>query len=330
MASLNRQVLVTGAGGFIGSHLTEALVRRGHRVRALVHYNCQNRWGWLDSVPADVSESLEVVPADICDPFAVRKAVAGCDTVFHLAALIAIPYSYLAPASYVEVNVKGTLNVLQACLDTGVNRVVHTSTSEVYGTAQYVPINERHPVVAQSPYSASKIAADSLAESYYRSFDLPVATIRPFNTFGPRQSARAIIPTLVVQALSGANVISLGSLDPVRDFNYVKDTVRGFIAVAASDRAIGRVTNIGRGEGVSIAELAKMVLDICGCSARTELDRERVRPPKSEVFELICDNRQAQEILDWRPQYSLRQGLEETVAWMQANLRHYKSGLYNR
>jgi NAD dependent epimerase/dehydratase len=295
----------------------------------MIHYNFQNNWGWLETLPKALKGSVEVFPADICDPYAVRKAVEGCDTVFHLASLIAIPYSYLAPASYVDTNVKGTLNVLQACRDAQTRRIVHTSTSETYGSAQYVPIDEAHPLVGQSPYAASKIAADKLSESYHLSFDLPVATIRPFNTFGPRQSARAVIPTIITQALTGAAAIHLGALHPVRDLNYVKDTVAGFLATADCDDAIGTVTNIGRGEGVSVGELAALILEVCGSDARIESRSERLRPDKSEVQRLVCDNRKASEMLGWRPRYSLRDGLEETVEWMRANLDRYKPGMYN-
>ncbi len=323
------QILVTGAAGFIASHLTETLVIAGHKVRAMIHYNFQNNWGWLETLPQEVMANVEVFPADITDPFAVQKAVSGCDTVYHLAALIAIPYSYRAPAAYVETNIKGTLNILQACLDEGVRRLVQTSTSETYGTAQYVPIDEKHPLVGQSPYSASKIAADKLAESYYLSFDLPVAIIRPFNTFGPRQSARAVIPTIISQALSGAEIIRLGALSPVRDLNYVKDTVHGFMAVANSDEALGQVINVGRGEGVTIGALAQLILDICGSKATIEVEKNRLRPEKSEVMELICDNSRARALLGWQPEYSLRQGLEETVAWMKEYLHKYKSDIYN-
>jgi len=295
----------------------------------MVHYNCQNSWGWLDTLPEHVMKRVEVFPADIADPFTVRKAVAGCDTVYHLAALIAIPYSYLAPASYVSTNVTGTLNVLEACRAENVSRVVHTSTSETYGTAQYIPIDEKHPLVGQSPYSASKIAADKLAESYYLSFDLPVATIRPFNTFGPRQSARAVIPTIINQALSGAKEIRLGSVIPVRDLNYVKDTVSGFIAIASSDDSIGRVINVGRGEGITVGELAQLILEICESKAEIICDNERIRPDKSEVLRLICDNTEARRSLGWRPTHSLREGLELTVRWMRENLDCYKAGIYN-
>jgi NAD dependent epimerase/dehydratase len=329
MEQTNHKVLVTGAAGFIGSHLVEGLVEAGHQVRAMVHYNFQNSWGWLDTFPKALMAHIEVVAGDIRDPFFVRTAVSGCDTVYHLAALIAIPYSYIAPATYLETNIQGSLNILQACRDAGVSRLVHTSTSEVYGTAQYVPIDEKHPLVGQSPYSASKIGADKLAESYFLSFGTPVATIRPFNTFGPRQSARAVIPTLITQALSGAKVISLGSMDPVRDFNYVKDTVRGFMAVAACDQAVGRVTNIGRGQGISIAALAELILKLCQSSATLQVDSARIRPETSEVFELVCDSSQALRLLNWQPDYSVEEGLEATVAWLRENLFRYKSDHYN-
>lgn len=326
---MSKLVLVTGAGGFIGSHLTEELVRAGFKVRAMVHYNFQNSWGWLETLTREIMDSVEVFSADIADPFAVRRAVAGCDTIYHLAALIAIPYSYLAPASYVSTNVTGTLNVLEACRAEKVRRLVHTSTSETYGTAQYVPIDEKHPLVGQSPYSASKIGADKLAESYYLSFGLPVATIRPFNTFGPRQSARAVIPAIISQALSGAKQIRLGSLSPVRDLNYVKDTARGFMAVAAADCALGQVTNIGRGDGVTVGELAQMILDLCDSKAEIVCEKERIRPDKSEVMRLICDNTKARKMLGWQPHYSMRQGLEATVNWMHDNRHHYKHDIYN-
>ena len=325
---MNNLTLVTGAEGFIGSHLVEQLIQRGQRLRALVRYDFQNRWGWLDTLPADILKEVEVFPADICDPFAVRKAVSQCQTVYHLAALISIPYSYVAPTSYVDTNVRGTLNVLQACLDENVQLLVHTSTSETYGTAQYTPIDERHPLVGQSPYSASKIGADKLAESFHLSFGLPVATVRPFNTFGPRQSTRAVIPTIATQALSGLEHIRLGALSPVRDLTYVKDTVRGFMAVANSDKAIGRVTNIGSGKGISIGELAKLILELCDSSAKIVLDKQRVRPEASEVHQLICDSTWAMQNLDWRPQYSLREGLAETVTWIRDNLEYYKTGNY--
>ena len=326
---MDNQVLVTGAAGFIGSHLTEELVNCGHQVRAMVHYNSQSSWGWLETLPEHIREQIEVFPADICDPFAVRQAVSDCETVYHLAALIAIPYSYIAPASYVDTNINGTLNILQACKDEKVKRLVHTSTSETYGTAQYVPIDEQHPLVGQSPYSASKIAADKLAESFYLSFGLPVSTIRPFNTFGPRQSARAVIPTIISQVLAGEKSIHLGSLTPVRDLNYVKDTVRGFIAIANYEATIGQVTNIGRGSGVTIGKLAEMLLEICDSRAEIIVDNQRLRPEKSEVLELICGNTKAKKLLGWQPKFTLREGLEETVNWMRNNLDKYKTDTYN-
>lgn len=326
---MTSRVLVTGAGGFIGSQLTEELVRIGHSVRAMIHYNSRNNWGWLDTLPQDIKDSIEVFPADVRDPFIVRKSVSDCDTVYHLAALIAIPYSYIAPASYVETNTMGTLNVLQACLEEGVSHVVHTSTSEIYGTAQYVPIDEIHPMVGQSPYSASKIAADKLAESYYCSFGLPVTTIRPFNTFGPRQSARAIIPTIITQALNGKESVSLGSLSPVRDLTYVEDTVQGFTAAAKSDNSVGQVINVGRGEGICVGDLAKLILKLCNSSASIVFDEQRERPEKSEVFKLICDNKRAKKVLKWESKYSVQAGLEKTIDWIRANLNYYKSEIYN-
>ena len=326
---MNNKVLVTGAGGFIGSHLTEELVRRGYPVKAMVHYNSSGQWGWLDTLDRSTLDQIEIFPADIRDPHAVSRAVRGCHTVYHLAALIAIPYSYIAPASYISTNVNGTLNVLEACRDYEVSRIVHTSTSETYGSAQYVPIDERHPIVGQSPYSASKIAADKLVESFHLSFDMPVVTIRPFNTFGPRQSARAVIPTIISQALSGAEQISLGSLEPVREFSYVKDTAAGFIAGALADTAVGRTFNIGPGKGVSIGKLAELLLQACDSKARIVCDPQRVRPKNSEVQRLISDNQQALSLLDWQPKFTLTQGIEETVAWMRNNLHRYKPAIYN-
>lgn len=327
---MSKLTLVTGAGGFIGSHLVELLVSHGYPVRAMVHYNSRNDWGWLEALSKKKSMyEVEIVQADICDAEAVRKSVAGCYMVFHLAALIGIPYSYTAPSSYVDINIKGTLNVLQACLTERVERLVHTSTSETYGTAQYVPIDENHPLVGQSPYSATKIAADKLAEAFYLSFNLPVVIIRPFNTFGPRQSARGVIPAIIIQALSDAKAINLGSLSPVRDFTYVKDTVRGFVTAALSEETIGQVINLGTGKGVSINELAHMMLNICGSNAHIICEVERVRPQKSEIMKLVCDNTKARNLLNWIPEYSLQQGLEETVAWLKNNLYRYKSYLYN-
>ena len=327
--NMRNRALVTGAGGFIGSHLVEELLNAGYDVRAMVHYNALNNWGWLETLPRQVLENVEVFPADIRDPFVVRKSVRGCDKVFHLAALIPIPYSYVAPSSYVETNVCGTLNILQACLDGGVDHLIHTSTSETYGTAQYTPIDEKHPLAAQSPYAASKIGADKLAESYYLSFGLPVSIIRPFNTFGPRQSARAVIPTIISQIMHGAESLQLGSLSPIRDWTYVKDTVRGFITLAASGNSMGQVTNIGRGMGVSVGEMANLIVELCGSNACVQLDPARLRPEKSEVLELICDNRKAHENLGWQPKYSLNKGLEETIEWVRRNPDQYKSAIYN-
>jgi NAD dependent epimerase/dehydratase len=323
-------VLVTGAGGFIGSTLAEEVVRAGYRVRAMVRYNSENRWGLLETIPKAVLDDIEVFPGDIRDPALVRKAVAGCDIVFHLAALIAIPYSYQAPESFVQTNVAGTLNVAQACLDHGVSRLVHTSTSETYGTAQYTPIDEKHPLVAQSPYTASKIGADKIVEAFYRSFGLPAVTLRPFNTFGPRQSARAVIPTIISQILSGERTLHLGSLKPIREFNYVRDTAGGFIAAAnASSRAIGQTINLGCGETISIGDLLKLISDQCQVRVRVKKDAQRVRPAKSEVMELACDNRKARRLLGWRPRYDIRAGLKETIEWMRVNLHRYKPGVYN-
>lgn len=326
---MSNMALVTGAAGFIGSHLVEELVNRGVRVRALVHYNSLNRWGWLDTLPIEIRRETEVIPSDIRDPHAVRKATKGCQTVFHLAALIAIPYSYVAPYSYIETNVIGTANILQACLEENVERIIHTSTSETYGTAQMVPIDENHPIVAQSPYAATKIAADKLAESYHLSFNLPVSTLRPFNTYGPRQSARAVIPTIISQVIAGAETILLGALEPERDLTYVKDTVQGFLAVAESESAIGNVINIGSGKSIRIGELAQMILSICRSSAHIQSVDERVRPENSEVLTLICDNNKAETTLNWRPEFSLASGLTETVIWFKENSHYYKSDIYN-
>lgn len=322
----NRIVLVTGAGGFIGSHLTEYMTTLGARTRALVHYNSAGSWGLLDESP--MKDDLEVIAADIRDRDSLRKAVKGVDVIFHLAALIAIPYSYQSPTSYIRTNVEGTLNILQSALENDVVLVIHTSTSEVYGTARYVPINEAHPLQGQSPYSASKIGADKVAEAFELSYGLPVTTIRPFNTFGPRQSARAVIPTIITQALSGAEKIHLGSITPVRDLNYVKDTVAGFIAAASAENVIGKTINFGRGEGVTIGALSRMILEICESKAVIETDAERIRPEKSEVMELICDNSLARELIGWEPKYSLQEGLEKTVAWMRKNLDRYKTDIY--
>ena len=318
-------VLVTGADGFIGSHLTERLVALGAQTRALVQYNSAGTWGWLDSSP--VKDKVQVFLGDIQDRDSLRAAVQGADIVFHLAALIAIPYSYLAPISYVRTNVEGTANVLQACLDAGVGLVVHTSTSEVYGTARYVPIDEDHPLHGQSPYSASKIGADKIAEAFHLSFGLPIATIRPFNTFGPRQSARAVIPTIITQAL-GQSEIQLGNLTPTRDFSYVADTVEGFIRMAESPVAIGQVINIGTGQEISIGELANTILELVGADVPVVHDFQRVRPENSEVDRLCAHNGKAQRILDWQPQYTLRDGLAQTIEWMRRNIEVYRIGSY--
>jgi NAD dependent epimerase/dehydratase len=326
-----KKILVTGADGFIGSHLVEALISRGHDVRAFVYYNSFNSWGWLDTLPTAQLKELDVFAGDIRDPNGVLTAMQGCDVVFHLAALIAIPFSYHSPDSYVDTNIKGTLNILQAARQCKVSRVLVTSTSEVYGTAQYVPIDEKHPYQGQSPYSATKIGADRMAESFYRSFDLPVTIVRPFNTFGPRQSARAVIPTVITQLLSGEEEIQLGSLEPTRDFNYVIDTAEGFIALAESDRTIGEEINIATGTEHSIGDLAKFIISELNPAARIRLDEERIRPDKSEVDRLLGDNTKISRLTDWTPGHDLESGLVETIAWFkqQDNLSRYKEWLYN-
>ncbi len=324
-----KRVLVTGAGGFIGSHLTEQLVLEGAHVRALVHYNSRNDWGLLELLPAEVGRQVEIFPGELTDAGLVGKAVADCDVVFHLGALIAIPYSYQAPRHFIDTNVLGTAHVLQACLDAEVPKVVQTSTSEVYGTARYTPIDEDHPLQAQSPYAASKIAAEKLAESFYCAYDLPVTILRPFNTFGPRQSARAVIPSMISQALT-SDTIELGLLTPVRDLMYVADTVAAFMAVAASDLSRGQVFNAGTGRGVTIGTVAEMVIDRCGGHQRIVTDAARLRPPRSEVMALICDHTRASAVLGWAPRYSLEQGLEATVTYMRAHLHRYKSDQFNR
>jgi NAD dependent epimerase/dehydratase len=324
----SKKVLVTGAGGFIGSHLVERLVELGASVRPLVRYNSRNDWGLLELLPAAVKDQLEVVAGDITDPFGVARAMAGCQVVFHLAALIAIPYSYIAPSQYVAVNCSGTLNLLEAARQQGVERFVHTSTSETYGTAQYTPIDEKHQLRGQSPYAASKIGADKLAESYYLSFGVPVSTIRPFNTYGPRQSARAVIPTIISQALS-SETIRLGSLTPVRDLNFISDTVEGFLKVAESPRALGEVINVGSGKSVSIGDLAQRILALVGGHPPIVTADERVRPEASEVMELLCDNRKAKELLGWEPKVGLEEGLDKTLSFIEGNLSRYKPEFYN-
>ena len=326
---MNKKVLVTGADGFIGSHLVEALMSEGCEVRAFVNYNSFNTWGWLDTFPKDLLSRIDIFSGDIRDPNAVRKAAEGMDAIFHLAALIAIPFSYYAPDTYVDTNIKGTLNVLQAARDLNTERVLVTSTSEVYGTAQYVPIDEKHPYQGQSPYSATKIGADRLAESFYRSFDLPVSIVRPFNTYGPRQSARAVIPTIITQLCSGKLEIKLGSLEPTRDFNYVKDTARGFIEIYKSDKTIGEEINIATSREVSIGGLAEELIKQINPKAAIVCDSQRLRPGKSEVERLLGDNTKIKELTNWRPQYSFEEGIAETIEWFRNNQDKYKSDIYN-
>ncbi|SFQ96901.1 NAD-dependent 4,6-dehydratase LegB [Desulfoscipio geothermicus] len=321
------KILVTGAAGFIGSHLVEELVKQGNYVRALVRYNSRNEWGWLQTLPC--LTDIEIHTGDIRDYDSVRNAVRDVEVVFHLAALIGIPYSYISPLAYIKTNIEGTYNILQAAREEGVRRVVHTSTSEVYGTARYVPINEEHPLQAQSPYAATKIAADQLALSFHRSFGLQVVVVRPFNTFGPRQSARAVIPTIITQVLAGARVIRLGNLNPTRDFNYVRDTVSGMITVGLSDRTLGQVVNVGSGREVSIGELVRHIENVVGRDIFVEQEEDRVRPVDSEVERLLCDNRRAYELSGWAPRYTLEEGLSETVDWLRENLYLYKPELYN-
>ena len=324
-----KSILVTGADGFIGSHLAEQLVRAGYQVKALVKYNSFSSWGWLDESP--LRQEMEVIQGDVCDPSQMRKIAKDVETIFHLAALIAIPYSYQAPSSYVDTNVHGTLNILEAALAGNVRRVIHTSTSEVYGTARYVPIDEEHPLQAQSPYSGTKIAADALAFSYYSSFGLPITIARPFNTFGPRQSARAIIPTVITQMLNGRTNIRLGSLHPTRDFNYVLDTCKGFIELAETPEAVGQTANIGSGTEISIADTVKLIAKIIGINVNIECDNQRLRPEASEVERLCCDSRKINALTGFRPTYTLESGLVETIEWFSApeNLKRYKADIYN-
>jgi len=323
----DKRVLVTGAGGFIGSHLVDELLRKGADVTAFVHYNARNDWGMLEGRYSESTPNLTVIAGDVTDSLFVKKAVAEKEYVFHLAALIGIPYSYVAPESYINTNIKGTLNVMQACLDHEVTRVVHTSTSEVYGTAQYTPIDEKHPLQGQSPYSASKIGADKIAESFFCSFGLPVTTIRPFNTFGPRQSTRAVIPTIITQALTG-NTIKLGSLTPIRDLTFVTDTANGFIKLAESKKTVGTTVNTGSGRGITIGELAEIIIRQVNPKARIVCEEKRVRPEKSEVMELLCDNRSASDLAGWKPSYTLEEGLAQTITWMKDHIASYKPGLY--
>lgn len=332
---LGKRILVTGADGFIGSHLTEALIRQGYDVRAFVMYNSFNSWGWLDTLSEEIKKEIDVFAGDVRDPHGVENAVQGCNIILHLAALIAIPYSYHSPDTYIDTNVKGTLNILQAARKFGATKVVHTSTSEVYGSARFVPITEDHPLQPQSPYSASKIAADQIALSFKHSFDLPVAIIRPFNTFGPRQSARAVIPTIITQIASGKRTIELGAVHPTRDFNYVSDTVRGFIAVAESDRSTGQVVNIGSGFEISIGDLVFTIARLMNADVEISTEKERLRPRESEVERLMADNSRARQILGWKPEYAgydgLCRGLQETIEWYarKENLSLFKTGVFN-
>ena len=327
----NARVLVTGAGGFIGSHLTEALIAKGCRVRAFVRYNSSNSWGWLEELSKDVLANVEIFSGDIRDPNGVREACRDVEAIFHLAALITIPFSYHSPDSYVDTNIKGTLNVLQAARDFQTPRIFATSTSEVYGTAQYVPIDEAHPFQGQSPYSATKIGADRIAESFYRSFSLPVTIVRPFNTYGPRQSGRAVIPTIITQLLCGAKEISLGSLEPTRDFNFVTDTAAGFLAIAATDKTIGQEINIATQQEISIGDLAAELIRQINPAARIVCREERIRPEKSEVERLLGSAAKIKSLTDWSPKYDLAAGLAETIAWFKRpeHLARYKSELYN-
>ncbi len=330
-----KKVLVTGADGFIGSHLTEALVRKGYETKAFVFYNSFNSWGWLDPCVPEVKGHFEVFAGDIRDPHGVRKAMEGCKAVLHLAALIAIPYSYHSPDTYVDTNIKGTLNVVQAARELVVAKVVHTSTSEVYGTAQFVPITEEHPLQGQSPYSASKIGADQIAMSFYNSFSTPVSIIRPFNTYGPRQSARAVIPTVILQIANNKRKIKLGALKPTRDFNYVEDTVSGFVAALESDQSIGEVVNLGSNFEISIGDTVNMIADLMGTEIEILTDHQRLRPDKSEVERLWADNAKAKQLLKWQQKYEgitgFQTGLEKTIEWFidQSNLNTYKSDKYN-
>lgn len=325
---MNHKILITGADGFIGSHLTELLVAEGYEVRAFAYYNSFNTWGWLDTLPKSVMDHIEIFAGDVRDPNGVREAMKGCSAVFHLAALIAIPFSYHSPDSYVDTNIKGTLNVLQAARDMETERVLITSTSEVYGTARYVPIDENHPYQGQSPYSATKIGADRLAESFYRSFGLPITIVRPFNTYGPRQSARAVIPTIITQLLVGKTEIKLGALTPTRDFNYVKDTANGFYQIFQSDKTIGEEINIATRHEISIGALAEELIRQINPAAKIVCDEERLRPEKSEVNRLLGCNEKIRRLTDWAPQYTLEAGLQETIAFLRDHLSLYKTDIY--
>lgn len=321
------RVLVTGAGGFIGSHLTELLVKERYEVKAFVRYNSKNNWGWLES--SDVKDEIEVISGDIRDYDSVYNALKGCNVVFHLAALIGIPYSYVSPRAYIETNINGTYNVLQASKELGLEQVLVTSTSETYGTAQYVPIDEKHPMVGQSPYSASKIAADQLAISYFRSFNLPVKIIRPFNTYGPRQSARAVIPTIIAQVINGGSKLKLGNLSPTRDLTFVKDTCKGFLEIYKSNKLFGEITNIGMGIEISVEKLVKKIVTLLDVNIEVEKENQRVRPDSSEVEKLLCDNKKIIMNTNWKPDYNIDSGLLETIEWIKNNLQLYKADIYN-
>ncbi|MFT5871847.1 MAG: NAD dependent epimerase/dehydratase [Clostridium sp.] len=324
-----KKVLITGAEGFIGSHLTERLVELGADVTALAQYNSFNNWGWIDTFDKKTRESIKVVTGDIREYDGMKRILKGQEVVFHLAALIAIPYSYLSPMAYVRTNIEGTTNVLEACREYGVEKIVHTSTSETYGTALYVPIDEKHPMQGQSPYSASKIGADKMAESYYKSFNMPIATIRPFNTYGPRQSARAVIPTIISQILAGKTEIKLGSLTPTRDFNFVKDTAEAFIKVAESERTIGEVINAGSNYEITIGDTVKKIVNIIGKDVKILCDDERIRPENSEVNRLWADNTKIKELTGWKPNYTIDSGLCATVEWIKNNMQYFKTDIYN-
>lgn len=325
----HKKILVTGSEGFIGSHLIEKLVEMGSDTKAFILYNSFNNWGWIDTLSNDIKKNVEVILGDIRDIDSVYKATENVDAVFHLASLIGIPYSYYAPSSYINTNIIGTLNILRACKEHNISKLIHTSTSETYGTAKYVPIDENHPLCGQSPYSASKIGADMLVESYYRSFDLPVVIVKPFNTYGPRQSARAIIPTVISQILSKEKKIKLGSLEPTRDMNYVKDTVNGFIKIMESDATVGETINIGTGKEISIGDLVRKIINIMNEDIEIILDKERLRPINSEVNRLCADNSKLKKLTSWQQQYSLEDGLKETIEWIKNNIKYYKPNMYN-
>jgi len=324
-----KTILVTGGDGFIGSHLVEMLFAEGYKVKALSQYNSLNNWGWLEDV--DCKDQIEIFTGDIRDPHYCRHITKDVDIIFHLAALIAIPYSYVAPASYVDTNIKGTLNICQAAKDNGNIRVIHTSTSEVYGTAQYVPIDEKHPLQPQSPYSATKIAADAMAMSFFNAFELPVTIARPFNTYGPRQSARAVIPTIITQIASGFKEIKLGDVSPTRDFNYVEDTCRGFLALADSDQTIGETVNIGSNTEISVGDTLKLIKELMGSDVQFIEDKQRIRPKKSEVFRLWCDNSRIEKLTDFKSQVDIQEGLKRTIDWFTSaeRMKNYKAGIYN-